>query len=283
MHARARRELALGVVIILGLFAVSCSSPREELRPGTPAYYWSAANETYAAGDYVKTAEHLENIAKSDNNFTARAQPWHMVLTSGMARAYLDLSEYFEQGAKSGKVIPLPFRRQVSQYRTYASRLALNFAEMVERFEKMNHDPKITLDFSFPKGNAAENPLLAKIGGGQTPKENQVEEVEREHILTSVLKAACRAAGAPDDVAKAQELFKAGKAEVPRETFVLAMANEMHELSKLYTNTRLDEPQRLEFFLTHAMDAVKPLPENKDTKALMARLEKALKAFKVKK
>ena len=64
---------------------------------------------------------------------------------------------------------------------------------------------------------------------------------------------------------------------------LLAMATELHDLGQIYGCTKLDEPQRLEFFLTHSMDTLKPLPESKDTKALTAKLEKALKAFKVKK
>src|SRR6266851_11795 len=44
----------------------SCSNSTAP-QPGTPAYYWAAANETSAANDYVKTSEHLSKLLATDN------------------------------------------------------------------------------------------------------------------------------------------------------------------------------------------------------------------------
>ena len=44
------------------------------------------AREAFAAGDYVKTAQHLDKVQASENEYTARARPMYLILTSGMAR-----------------------------------------------------------------------------------------------------------------------------------------------------------------------------------------------------
>ena len=54
------------------LFACGPAASREE----TPAFFWAAAKETYAAGYYLKTADHLDRILQSDNEYTARAMPF---------------------------------------------------------------------------------------------------------------------------------------------------------------------------------------------------------------
>ena len=65
--------IALGA---LGLVAAgtSCSSGPQPPQPGTPAFYWAAAKETYRAGDFLKTREHLQRILATENEFSARAR-----------------------------------------------------------------------------------------------------------------------------------------------------------------------------------------------------------------
>src|SRR5215813_1560943 len=84
MSVFSTRSAALLIALaVLGLAA--CSGPvTTSARVGTPEFYWYAAKETYAAGDYVKTADHLDHLIATDNEYTARAVPWSLVLTSGM-------------------------------------------------------------------------------------------------------------------------------------------------------------------------------------------------------
>jgi hypothetical protein len=274
------RTLAIGVLVICGLVAVSCSSGPAPPKVGSPEFYWAAAKETYVAGDYMRTAEHLERLAKDDNAFTSRAQPWHLVLTAGMARAYMEMADQFEYGAKANRRDPTPFRRSMNEYRTYANRLALQFADTFEKFEKMNQDQEVVLEFGFPQGTAMQNPLLAKIGNGEMPQPALLGDALRQQLQTGVVLATCRAVGAPDDTAKGQELFKGGPVKVPREVFVLEMANQLHEFSVLYAPTKLNQPQRQEFLLNHAMEALKSVPDSKQVKALVGKLEKGLKSLK---
>lgn len=282
MKARAVRSFSIFAILSGGLVVTSCSTGPAPPQIGTPAYYWSAAKETYAAGDYLKASEHLENLARTENEYMARALPWNLILTSGMAKGYADLADDFEFGTKANRANPTPFRRQMGEYRQYASTLALQFAHTFEIFEKTNKDPKIALDFTFPTGSALSHPQFSKIGNGELLAPAIVDDVRRATLQTSVLMAACRAVGAADDVAKSQEVFKAGNAQVPREVFLLAMANSLYDQSQIFGRTKLDQPERVEFFLTHATEALKQVPESKETKALAEKIQKALKALKSK-
>ena len=55
------------------------------------------------------------------------------------------------------------------------------------------------------------------------------------------------------------------------------MAKALNDTADLYIRTKLDDPKRMEFFATHAIDALKPLPETKDTKAVLAKAQKTIK------
>src|SRR5580698_8657288 len=75
MSAMAKRRTAVLALLSANLILFSCSSS-DAPQPGTPAFYWTAAKESYATGDYQKTIEHLGNILSSQNDYVPRAQPW---------------------------------------------------------------------------------------------------------------------------------------------------------------------------------------------------------------
>src|SRR5438552_4067541 len=109
MSVFSYRVAALLIALaLLGL--TSCSGPATA-RVGTPEFYWYAAKETYAAGDYVKTADHLDHLIDNQNEYTARAVPWSLVLTSGMAAGYMELADHYLAGARVNKANALGFRR----------------------------------------------------------------------------------------------------------------------------------------------------------------------------
>lgn len=281
MNARARQWLILCVVIAVALMATSCSSGPPAPAKGTPAFYWSAAKETFAGGDYVKANDHLDQLCRIDNEYTVRAQPWKLVLDIGMAKGYLDLADRFEYGARANRANPAPFRKQMSQYRIFAGQLALQAGETFHKFRDKSKDANIALEFSYPTGSAAEIPQLSKIGQGILVQASEIEDIEKRMMHRSVLMATCSAVGAPEDTAKTQEMFKTGRVEVPRDVFMLAMAGSLYELSKIYARDKLDQPQRLQVLCNEALEALQAVPESKQTKDLKAKIEKALKQAKL--
>src|SRR5437660_10453917 len=159
-------RLALPCVLIC-CFAVliSCSSGPAAPEKGTPAYYWQAAKETFAAGDNLKTLEHLDKITASDNEFSSKALPWSLVVTSGLAGGYAELADHYEIGVRMNKSDPSAFRRPMGEYRGNANRLALQFADKLSKFAQLKGDT-VALAFGLPNGSAGPAQQLVKVANG---------------------------------------------------------------------------------------------------------------------
>ncbi len=275
MTATVYRIGAALAAISATLIFTSCSSDSGP-QQGTPAYDWAAAKQTFAAGDYAKTVDNLDKVTASDNEFTAKARPWLLVLTSGIARGNMELADRYETGARANKS-DSSFRRNMSAYRTQASQASLHFAEVLAVFQK-GKDESVPLAFSFPTGSASPPLMLTKIASGVAPTPADADAAQKQNIERTVLLSACAAAGAPDDTARAAEILKTPDAKVPRAVFVTAMANALYDESSLYGRQKLDDPEKMKIFCTRSQEALKTVPESKETKALNEKIEKALKA-----
>jgi hypothetical protein len=270
----------VGLVAILSVFGIcfSCSSGPAKPEKGTPGYYWQAALETYAAGDYAKTLEHLDGVLATDNEFTSKALPWALVLRSGTVAGYMELADDYTIGARTNKSDPSSFRRHVSDYRGAANRIALQFAEnfKIERLK----DAQIPLAFGFPRGSGAPVAGLNKVTNGILLPDPEVEAMQKRVLERGVVLAASRAVGAADDSAKAAAIFKGPNAQVDRTVFMLAMAQTLYDDSQLYVPNKLDIPDKLNIFCARAQQALSGLPESKESKDLGAKIDKALKKAK---
>jgi len=279
MSLTAYRCLAFGAPVLALVVLSSCSSGPTPPEVGTPAYYWLAAGETYKAGDYTKTLENLDRIISSDNDFTARALPWSLVLTSGMASGYMELSDQYELGWKANKSNPTAFRRSISDFRTFAKRLTLQFAENAAKLDKVKGDT-VPLAFGYPVGTAAPVPALTKVVSGAILPAPEAAAVQKRAIERAVLLAACRMAGAPDDTAKTEAILKAPDAKVARPAFLLAVSQTLFDESKFYSRQKLDDLEKVTIFCERAQDVLKNVPESKDSKDLGKKIQTALKKSK---
>jgi hypothetical protein len=275
MSSSAMRDMAIGILLFTCLTLSSCSDGNAP-KAGTPAFYWAAAQENFATRDYMKTVQHLERLNTSDSEFTARARPWLLVMTSGMALGYMDLADRFEDGASITKSKPSEFRRRTNNYRVEADRLALEFVEVFDRFRKGTDDP-VPMAFPFRKGSASPVDQLAKVAAGSMPEQRDIEMAEKGAVERGVMLAACSAAGAPDDPAKTQELLKPGNFTVPRSAFVTEMVNTLFKQSQLYGPRKRADPDKFKLFCNRALEALKTVPETKQTKDLSTKIAKYLK------
>ena len=278
MADMGKRSVALWALVAANLVLFSCSGGGAP-QPGTPAFYWAAAKETYTAGDYQKTIENLGNILSSQNEYVARAQPWMLVLTSGMVQGYMDLAEAFDAGGHANRNKATNFHRQVNTYQGAANTLALQFAETFAKFE--SKDEFVTLAFAYPTGSPTEVVLLDKVAGGAWLPDAEIDTAQKRAIERAVLLATCRAAGAKNDPAKAQDLLKTGEAKVPRAAFVEAMAAALFEESQLYAQNKLAQPDKMKIFCSRAQEALKTVPPSQDSQDLDKKIQAALKKAKV--
>jgi hypothetical protein len=263
--------------ITASLVLTSCAGESGP-QPGTPAFDWAAARETYAAGDYMKTLDNLERISSGTNDYAAKARPWLLVISAGMARCATELADRFEVGGRANKNDP-QFRRNMNTFRSQASGFSLRLAQAFTDFQKTTDDT-VPLAFPYPGGSANPPLLLTKIATGVMPPTGEIEAAQKQNNTRGILLATCAATGAPDDLAKTQEIMKAPDAKVPRAVFVTAMASALYDQSQIFARQKLDDPEKMKLFCTRAQEALKAVPESKTTKDLLGKIEKSLKASK---
>lgn len=280
MPAKRLLLLSLCAILALGLI-LSCSSGPKPPQPGTPAFIWSTAKENYRIGDYPKVAENLALLTRSENEFTARARVWEIVVSSGVAQGFIDLAETLDVGARVNRNNPTPFRKEATLLRSAASNAALQFAEAIHQFQENDKNPKIALDFDFPNGSALSPPELKRVAAGLVPSEGDMEKLKRMMVQRGVVLSACRAVGAPEDSAKAGEMFKAGNVQTPRETLLMNMASLLHDEAQLFGPNKLDQPTRVKMLCSEAMEALAKVPPSKETKALTGKIQATMKKSKV--
>jgi hypothetical protein len=278
MTATACRYGVVMAAISANIFLISCAGDSGP-QPGSPAFDWAAAKQTFAAGDYTKTIDNLDRLSTGTSEYTTKARAWLLVMESGMARANMELADRFEAGARANKGDPTSFRRNMTTFRGQASSQALHFAQVFADFQKTK-DETVPLAFAFPTGSANPPFMMTRVATGIIPTTGDVSLAQKQNVERCVLLAACAAAGAPDDPAKTQELLKAVEPKVSRAVFVTAMASALFDASQLYTRQKLDDPEKMKILCTRAQEALKTVPESKITKDLSAKIEKTLKASK---
>lgn len=278
------KSTRLAPLLLLCILLTACSTGPTPPAKGTPAFGWLAAQENMKTGDYVKTLDHLELVAKTDNEYAAKARPWQLVLLAGTAEGYMEVADYYEYGARANKANPAPFRKQVSDLRSLASRRALQFAESFERYEKgFSAAEQIPVFFGTLRGSALQPPALTKVGSGILLAEAEFDALQRAALDRGILLAAGRALGTGDDAAKTREVLKGENAQVPRATFLMGMAETLVKLADLFSPMKLDLPDRRQYFLTHALEAVEGLPDSKELKEFRKKTEAELKKIKTRK
>jgi len=239
---------------LLGL--TGCSGPITTTSAATPstAFYWSAAHQTYAAGDYIKAADNLEHLIEARAEHLDEALPEYLVLTSGIAAGYMELADSYSLGGRVNKASALEFHRKASEFRNLGSRFALRFGQDVD---KMNQLPLgvVRLAFGLPKGNAAPPPVLKQISRGMQLPPADAEAAQVLAIQRNVLLATCLAAGAPNDLAKTEEILARPSASVSRVTFAGAISSMLERESTLYARDKLDDPEKLAIFRHLAQNA----------------------------
>jgi hypothetical protein len=243
---------AAAVAALLGITACSSPAPRQNASGArTPEFYWSAAAETWAAGNYAKTADHLEHLLDKDNPLAAKAIPWYLVVTSGMVRGYTELADRYATGARFNRTNARALNQRSAQYRTFAGKIALRFAQEADRLQ---HIPlgKVHLAFAMPKGSAAEPPLLTRVGSGIELAPADRDAAEAVALQRGVLMTVCQAAGAPNDSAKTREILSRPSPDITREAFAGAVAQLLKTESALFARDKLDDPEKLAAFQKRA-------------------------------
>ncbi|MBZ5625271.1 MAG: hypothetical protein LAQ69_42205 [Acidobacteriia bacterium] len=250
----------VAVTLLAALLATlsSCSST-VRAQAGTPASDWSAAKERYVAGNYVKAIEKLDHLLEAPNEYSQRALPFSLVLTSGVAAGYIELADYYAAGARANRTKALTFLRKASDYRAMANHMVLDFAENTKKMDLMRGD-SVQLAFGPPKGGAVEPALFKQIAQGMELSSGDEEEALSAAVDRGVLLAVCNVAGAPNNLAKASEILQRGEFLVRRTQFMKAVAEQLERESQLYARNKLDDSAKMAMLRQLAQDVLRDAP-----------------------
>ncbi len=275
-----RNRALVWIALVLAVVAISCSTGPTPPKPGTPAFYWGAAQEAYRAGDYPNTSKNLSELIRGDSEFAAKARAWHVVVSSGLAHGFSEMADSYEAGGRANRENSMPFHKQVTALRSLASAAALEFAESAHVLVVKDKDPNVLLAFAYPSGSLAEPAALRKVAAGMLIQDSERDAMQTAMLQRGVLRSLCMTVGSPDDPAKALEMFKATEVRAPREVFLLGVAKLLEERSNLFGFRKMDQPSRLKVLDDEAIEALQGVPASNETKALITKIQDALKKIK---
>ncbi len=273
------RYLAVVAAACVCLTLISCSAGPSAPQPGTPAFYWGAAQSTYRLGEYLKTNDTLNSLLRHESEFTAKAQPWSLVLSSGSIHGLMELADAYDKGGQENKTNLALLHRQALALRTLANTTALSQAELFHSFRVHGKEAQVELAFVYPPVSPPEPTALQRVTKGTPLAAGDAEELQNMMVQRGVVFIVSRVVGAPDDPNKAQEIFKKGNVQVPREQFLKAMAESLFDQAELYDRKHINDPRKASIFCNEAQAALQALPQDKDVKDLLQRIQKMQKTL----
>lgn len=256
-----------GVVLACCALLACSGSETAGPRVGTPEWYWAAAQETFAAADYIKTQEHLEQVVKSDLEVKQQAAVWRTLILAGLARGYMELGDAYADTAEKNPRMTTQVQNPIQEYRRVARRHAIELTESMSTLRKLiAGSEQVSFDFAFPAGSHSVSAVLTQLKAGQSPPPNQLLDAEKETLKRGILLEASEMVGAGDDVNRARTLFDARPVTVASADFLWALGDSTYTLSSLFEQKRLNEPQVRKVMLQTALDCIGPALEAQDKK-----------------
>jgi len=267
------------LAILAAVIATGCSNGPPPIKPGTPAFFWAVAKESYRTGDLVKADATLVDLSQTDSVFAAPARVWQLTVAAGMTHGYTALAEAYDAGSRANPANAVLFHRQATNLRSLAATTALEFAQSLHNMAETDKNAKVLLAFGFPPGSATPPEALAKITRG-----NSIPDSDRDALFTAMLQrgvvlAVSEAVGRPDDPIQAEVAFQTPEVRVPREVFLFGMAKLLYQEADLFGPMGMDRQDRFILMCRTAVDVLGTVPQSQEVEALAAELRATLKQF----
>lgn len=259
MLNKARRSAliffaALGAAVL----SISCSGgDSNTVQFGTPAWYWQAAQDTFKAGDFAKTNEHLAELVKGDSEWKQRAAVWRMVLLTGLIRGNMELVDACRQGMEENKASVSTLQVPMQQYQRDGRQYTVDLLESWGKLkEAIGDGPSIPLEFPFPVGNATEPPALSAIKKGAVSDSAQLTDAAKQTLQRAVLLDVTLYAGAGEDVPKAQGMFNTLPVQASAVEFWSTVGDNLFDTSSLFAVRRINDPTIRKIMLERSLDSL---------------------------
>jgi hypothetical protein len=270
--------LLAAILLILSTTACNTANKPAPPKPGTVAYSWISAEESYRQKNYQRTNEHLARLVSAQSEYRDRARLWSLIVSSGVASGYRELADAYENGARLNRAQLYDYRDRMGKARRAANQAAMMFVESFHQYLAAGKEAPLAFEFAFPQGKTAEPLQLTKLNKGITLQAADHEVLEREIVERAVVRTASQVVGGVDDLEKARTQFK----QPSRELFLKTMAQSLYENADLYNPRKLDEPRRLHILCKEALEAVALLPDSKDRKQLESKIRDLMKKHPIK-
>lgn len=260
-------RLFIPVVLALCVCLSSCSSTEQaqKARPGTPEYFWNAAETAWEKGDFVTASANLDKLTTREGEYKQRAQVWQMAILAGMAKGDMDWADVLETGRKVSRSGEAAFRREIAAARSSASQAVMSYLELANQHltAGVPDQPVIAFTAAPPAARPVE---IKKLEKGILPPAAEMELIHKQ------LRAQA--------ISEATKVFIAESGQLSKQMYLAAMANEMVQLCDLYSPKRLNESGRVRMITQVAGFAVEnmtPCEKSKELRQKIAALQKPAK------
>lgn len=264
-HLHVYRSALAALCLALAACAGGESGPQQ----GTPEWYWAAAADNVAVGDYAKADEQIEAAAKAEGPLKDKAVLWRAALLAGLAAGYDELADAYVEGQESNEKQSTEFQPAINEYRRQTRQCAIDLAESMGAVRKAaGEGDTLTLEFPLPPGSAAESPILQTVRTGRVPRSSgeaaESAALESQTLNRAVLHTAAALSGAEGDIDKLRAGLGAGSASVARADFETAMARRLLDTAMMFDREGLNEPKIRTFIFEMAQQWAEPHLESGD-------------------
>jgi hypothetical protein len=265
---------SLIAVTALALGLVSCGGTQgpDKPQPGTPAFTWASAQDLITKGSFAEASNQLDKLTGKDGEFRDRAEALQIVLATGIAHGEMDWAEVWEDGSKYAREKHSDFKHSASSARTTAQQMVMRAAEITHKRVTPLKGTDLALVAVLP-ALSAELPVEAqrvKKGVALLPAEQAPALAKMQQF--GVLKSFMLFTGAGKDAAKARDLLSKGDFKMPKDTFLLAIANQYLDLADIYAPKKLDQSGQVVMLCSEADAALALAAPSADVKALQKKV-----------
>jgi hypothetical protein len=252
------------------LLFLSVSSIVIALTACTPApegyEYWKQVNREYESGDYIDTLNYLNDLLRTENDYTARAAAWKVVILGGMTRSSVEIEEACNKGiSRVAAWNSGPYKNCVEQFRWKARTRTLDLIDALSEFEaKAGAGGDVLLDFPLPNASFGRNSMIGRTRAGAMPVEKAFEpaaaRVVDRHIYLQV-----RDFVGTDDDAAVKSMFEALPVSVQKEAVLVGVAKTLLVAAAVFGKDRLDDTAKRSATLKRARECLQPALDGSDT------------------
>jgi|GEM_PF-2375427 len=271
---RALIPSSLIAVTALALGLVSCGGTQgpAKPKPGTPAFLWENAQQSIKKGNFVDASNQLDKLTGKDGEFRDRAEVLQLVIASGIAHGEMDWADVWEEGSKFARERHTDFKRSAFTVRTTANQMVMRAAEITHSRLAVLKDGDLAMTATLPT-LSVDLPVEA----GRVKKGVALQTAEKDAALTKmqqrgVLQAFALFAGAGKDMDKARDLLAKADFKIPKDTFLLGVANQYIDLADMYGSKKLDQSGQVKLLCSEADAALAAATASADVKALQKKL-----------